>query len=114
VAALVEGVRLVRALGGTAAFSAVRAEETEPGGDTRSRAEIEAFIRRAADTIYHPAGTCRMGPDERAVVDASLRVHGVENLRVADASVMPNVVNGNTHAACVMIGERAADLLTQD
>jgi choline dehydrogenase len=55
-----------------------------------------------------------MGPDERAVVDASLRVHGVENLRVADASVMPNVVNGNTHAACVMIGERAADLLTQD
>jgi choline dehydrogenase len=79
----------------------------------KTDAEIEALVRAAADTIFHAAGTCRMGPasDPMAVVDARLRVRGVEGLRVADASIMPEVVNATTHAACVMIGEKAADLL---
>ena len=68
-------------------------------------------MQRAADTIYHPAGTCRMGTDTRSVVDARLRVRGVEGLRIADASIMPDVVNATTHAACVMIGSRAADFV---
>lgn len=109
--ALLDGVRALRALAGTRAFANVRKDELEPGADVVSRPALETFIRRTADTIYHPAGTCRMGRDQDAVVDARLRVRGVDGLRVADASIMPNVVNGNTHAACVMIGERAADLV---
>lgn len=112
VEALAQGVALVRTFGATRAFAAVRGEETEPGATIRSRANIEAFVRRAVDTIYHPAGTCRMGRDAEAVVDATLKVRGVEGLRVADASIMPRVVNATTHAACVMIGEKVSDLLT--
>lgn len=74
-------------------------------------AELEAMIRAHADTIYHPAGTCRMGPDDRSVVDVALRVRGVEGLRVADASIMPTLVSGNTEAPSAMIGEKAADLV---
>jgi choline dehydrogenase len=109
--ALLSGVRLTRRLGETPAFEKIRLEELVPGPQARSDADVASFIREAADTIYHPAGTCRMGTDRAAVVDASLRVHGVAALRVADASIMPDVVNANTHAACVMIGERAADLI---
>lgn len=114
VAALVDGVQLVREFGATKAFRAVSHEEVEPGAATTSRAELEAFIRRAVDTIYHPAGTCRMGRGADAVVDGSLRVRGVEGLRVADASIMPHVVNATTHAACVMIGEKVSDLIRED
>ena len=76
--------------------------------------DLERFVREKADTIYHLAGTCRMGPDSErdAVVDASLRVHGVERLRVADAAIMPDVVNAPTHAACVAIGEKCAVLIS--
>ena len=109
--ALLAGVRLARRLGGTAAFEKLWVEETVPGRPVHSDAELTSFIREATDTIYHPAGTCRMGTDRAAVVDAALRVHGVTGLRIADASIMPDVVNANTHAACVMIGERAADLI---
>ena len=85
----------------------------EPGTSVKSDADLERFARRAVDTIYHPAGTCRMGPaaDAAAVVDAELRVRGVEGLRIADASIMPDVVNAPTNAACVMIGEKCADLI---
>jgi choline dehydrogenase len=82
-----------------------------PGPAARSRAEIAAFLRDTADTIYHPAGTCRMGAGDDAVVDAALRVRGIDGLRVADASIMPRLVNAATHAACVMIGEKAADFV---
>jgi choline dehydrogenase len=111
VAALVAGVRLARELARAEAFTDWRGEEVEPGSSVKGDAEIVEFLRRAADTMFHPAGTCRMGSGPDAVVDSSLRVRGVEGLRVADASVMPVAVNCPTHAACVMIGEKLADLL---
>jgi choline dehydrogenase len=111
VAALVEGVRLSRALGHAAAYGPLRGDEIEPGADVDDRAAIIQFARRASDTIYHPAGTCRMGTGADAVVDAQLRVRGVEGLRVADASIMPDVVNTATNATAVMIGERAAEFI---
>jgi len=91
----------------------LRSEEIDPGASATSDDDLRAFVRRTADTIYHPAGTCRMGPkgDTSAVVDSELRVLGVDGLRVADASIMPEVMSAPTHAACVMIGEKAADLL---
>jgi choline dehydrogenase len=85
--------------------------ELQPSAPTLTQASVEADIRATAATHYHPGGTCRMGGDERSVVDPSLRVRGVERLRVADASIMPVMVNGNTYATSMMIGERAAELI---
>ena len=113
VATLLEGLKLARTLGRSAAYESLRAEEIEPGPAAVSEADLTAFIRRAVDTIYHPAGTCRMGTGNGAVVDARLRVRGIDGLRIADASVMPIVVSATTHAACVMIGAKAADLVLQ-
>jgi len=114
VTALLAGVQLTRRFGNSRAYDSVRAHEVEPGATVTSPRELEAFIRQRADTIYHLAGTCRMGPesDSQAVVDSHLRVRGVDTLRVADASIMPDVVNAPTHAACVMIGEKCADLIS--
>src|SRR5688500_10711915 len=111
--ALIRGVHLARWFGEADAYAALRADEILPGAAMKSDADLAAFVRREADTIFHGAGTCRMGPqnDAAAVVDSSLRVRGVEGLRVADASIMPEVVNATTNAACVMIGEKAAELL---
>jgi choline dehydrogenase len=111
--ALVRGVHLARWFGESEAYAPLRADEILPGAAMKSDADLATFVRRDADTIYHGAGTCKMGPanDPAAVVDASLRVRGVEGLRVADASIMPEVVNATTNAACVMIGEKAADLI---
>lgn len=86
-----------------------RGEEIFPGADCRSDAELEAFLRRKVEGIYHPVGTCRMGADDLAVVDSRLRVHGLEALHVIDASVMPTLIGGNTTAPTVMIAEKAAD-----
>jgi choline dehydrogenase len=112
--ALVGGARLTRALGSSAAYDGLRADEIEPGVAITSVRDLERFVREKADSIYHAAGTCRMGPasDRTSVVDEQLRVHGVEGLRVADASIMPEIVTAPTHAACVMIGEKCADLLS--
>lgn len=77
----------------------------------KSDEDIRAAIRESADTVYHPVGTCKMGQDDLAVVDQELRVRGVHGLRIADASIMPTQIGGNTHAASVMIGEKAAELL---
>lgn len=114
VAALRDGVRLTRELGSSRMYDSVRSEEVEPGVDVTSRRDLDAFIRANVDTIYHLAGTCRMGlgADAASVVDANLRVCGVDALRVADASIMPVVVNAPTHAACVVIGEKCAELIS--
>jgi choline dehydrogenase len=111
--ALVRGVHLARWFGEADAYAPLRADEILPGPAAKSDADIAAFVRRDSDTIYHGAGTCKMGPasDAMAVVDPTLRVRGVTGLRVADASIMPEVVNAPTNAACVMIGEKAAQLL---
>jgi len=111
VEALVEGVRLSRALCHTPAYNQLRGEEVEPGAASAAPDALRQFVRRASDTIYHPAGTCRMGSGSDAVVDPQLRVRGFEGLRVADASIMPDVVNTATNAASVMIGERAAEFI---
>jgi choline dehydrogenase len=113
VAALVRGVHLARWFGEADAYTPLRAGEILPGAAMKSDTELAAFVRRDSDTIYHGAGTCRMGPvkDEGAVVDSALHVRGVDGLRVADASIMPEVVNATTNAACVMIGEKAAELI---
>jgi choline dehydrogenase-like flavoprotein len=113
-AALLYAVRLARRFGNSQAYDELKSDETEPGKSVTSDGDLERFVRQKADTIYHLAGTCRMAPDSDpdAVVDASLRVRGVERLRVADASIMPEIVNAPTHAACVAIGEKCATLIS--
>ena len=110
---LIEGVKLSREIFAAAPFDAYRGEEIHPGSDVQSDADITGFIRRKAETVYHPVGTCRMGAatDADAVVDSELRVRGVDGLRVVDASVMPCLPGGNTNAPTVMIAERAADFI---
>jgi glycosyltransferase involved in cell wall biosynthesis len=93
------------------AFAKCRAIEVAPGPQVQDEASLEAYIRASASTVHHPTSTCRMGRGEDSVVDAQLRVHGIEGLRVIDASVFPNIIGGNTNAPVVMVAEKAADLL---
>jgi choline dehydrogenase len=106
--ALVEGAQLAQSLAATRAYEGLRGAPIDPDERAKSADDLRAFIRRSADTIFHPVGTCRMGNAGEAVVDSELRVRGVEGLRVADASVMPTVVNCQTLAACLVIAEKAA------
>jgi choline dehydrogenase-like flavoprotein len=107
---MVRGVRIAETILSQPVFRKLGAQA--PGAMALTTdAEIVASIRRRADTIYHPVGTCRMGSDDEAVVDPELRVRGVTGLRIADASIMPTLVSGNTQAPSAMIGERAADLI---
>ena len=108
---MVECVRIARDIFRQPAFDTWRAEEIFPGQDAVTDDDIRDFVRRKAETIYHPVGTCAMGAGEDAVVDNELRVHGLKGLRVVDASIMPTLVSGNTNAPTVMIAERAADLI---
>ena len=108
---LVLGFKAMRRILGQPALATHGARELAASADAQSDAEIEAFIRNRADTIYHPVGTCRMGPGPLDVVDAELRVHGLEGLRVVDASIMPNIVSGNTNAPTIMIAEKAAEMI---
>lgn len=107
----VDGVALVRELAHSQAFKEFYKVEIAPGEDAKSEDAVRAFIRENVSTLWHPVGTCKMGHDAMAVVDAHLNVHGLEGVRVADASVMPRIVAGNTNAACYMIGEKAADMI---
>ena len=108
---LLRGIRLSRQIFASAAFAKYRATETEPGGAVQSDAALIDSIRAQAYTVHHPVSTCRMGTDPGAVVDSQLRVVGLEGLRVADASVFPSIIGGNTNAAVVMVAEKAADLI---
>ena len=105
------GLELSRQIIAAAPFARYRASEVQPGPAVQGTEGLAAHVRRTASTVHHPVGSCRMGGDPDAVVDAELRVHGVEGLRVADASVFPRVVGGNTNAAVVMVAEKAADLM---
>jgi choline dehydrogenase len=111
--ALREGTKMTRDLADQAGLKALRGQEEFPGPDVKTDAEIDAWIRRSAETIYHPVGTCRMGRagDPLAVVDGELRVQALSGLRVIDASVMPTLVGGNTNAPTIMIAEKAADMI---
>jgi choline dehydrogenase len=110
---LLEGVQLSRDIARAAPFASVRGPEVFPGEEATTRDAVVEVIRRKAETIYHPVGTCRMGDDGGSVVDRELLVRGVRNLRVVDASVMPRLVGGNTNAPTIMIAEKAADLLRE-
>jgi choline dehydrogenase len=110
----VRAVRIARAIMTAPAMAPLQVAEIAPGPRGNSDDEILDWVRRAAETTYHPVGTCKMGSDPMAVVDARLRVHGIEGLRIADASIMPTLTSGNTNAPSIMIGEKAADMVLQD
>ena len=114
VARLVRGFKVMRQLLQQPALARHGGVEAKASAGAQSDAQIEQFVRNHADTIYHPVGTCRMGSDAMAVVDARLRVHGVQGLRVVDASVMPSVVGGNTNAPVIMMAEKATDMILED
>ncbi len=110
---MLECVKLSRKIFAQDAFAPFRGEELLPGVDVQDAADIDAYVRRKAESIYHPVGTCKMGSDDdaMAVLDPQLRVRGIKGLRVVDASVMPCLIGGNTNAPTIMIAERAADLI---
>lgn len=111
---MVAGLRTCRRIFEQSAFDDYRGEELAPGPNVESDADLLAYVREAADSAYHTSGTCKMGDDSMAVVDDRLRVHGIRALRVVDTSIMPRLVSGNTHAATVMIAEKASDMIQED
>ncbi|MBV8739100.1 MAG: choline dehydrogenase, partial [Alphaproteobacteria bacterium] len=110
---IVAGLKLLRRIAERPQMQRFIAAEFQPGPTIESDDELLAYARQRGGTVYHPTSTCKMGVDAMAVVDPELRVHGLVGLRVADASIMPTVVSGNTNAATIMIGERAADMVRQ-
>jgi choline dehydrogenase len=106
---MLDGVKLIRKLAETPTLSRWIKSERDPGLGCASDDQIVDFVRNKGFTVYHPVGTCKMGSDPAAVVDQKLRVHGMQNLRVIDASIMPAVTSGNTNAPVIMIAEKAAD-----
>ncbi len=112
---MLEGLKLIRRLAATPALSAVIDSEVYPGEEVVSDQDLNAFIAQNAWTVFHQCGTCRMGEDpQTAVVDSRLRVHGIANLRVADASIFPTIPTGNTNAPAMMVGERASEFILSD
>lgn len=111
---LLAGVKLGRQIASASAFDDYRGKEFLPGSDVTTDEDLIEYIRNFATTIYHPIGTCKMGHDPMAVVNERLQVHGIQGLRVADASIMPFIVNANTNAPCIMIGEKAAAMILKD
>ncbi|HEY9596681.1 MAG TPA: GMC oxidoreductase, partial [Cyanophyceae cyanobacterium] len=111
---LTKGVKLARKIAQMSALEPFRGEELLPGSQVQQDEDIHKFIRNTAETLYHPVGTCKMGNDAMSVVNSRLQVHGVQGLRVVDASIMPSIVGGNTNAPTIMIAEKAADLIKKD
>jgi choline dehydrogenase len=112
--AVVTGIRLARTIAEQSALRPYVAEEIAPGPATTSDSDMEAFVRQTGVSNHHPSSTCAMGTGTNSVVDPRLRVHGIDGLRVADASIMPSVVAGNTNAPSIMIGEKAAAMILED
>lgn len=108
---LIEGLKLARRILADSQFDAIRGEEMLPGKAVQTDEQLLAYVREYAATVFHPVGTCKMGLDPMSVVGPDLKVHGVQGLRVVDASIMPSLISGNTNAPCIMIGEKAADLI---
>jgi len=111
---MIEGLKMLRHITKSPAFDRYVTREYEPGPECLTDEALLQYAREKGNTIFHPTSTCRMGNDPRAVVDARLRVHGVEGIRVADCSVMPSVVSGNTNAPAIMIGEKCAAMILED
>lgn len=114
VEAMLAGMHWLRAIFSQEPIRSLVRAEIAPGPSVTTDEQLIDFLRAKGNTVYHPVGTCKMGSDPMAVVDARLRVHGIERLRVADASVMPTITSGNTNAPAIMIGEKAADMVRQD
>ena len=111
--AIVEGLKIGRRILATSHMRYFVTEEYQPGPSVASDEQLMEHARNSGSTVFHPTSTCKMGIDPMAVVDPELRVHGMQGLRVVDASIMPTVVSGNTNAATIMIGEKAADMVRQ-
>jgi choline dehydrogenase len=108
---MLEGIRIARAIGSTNAFTKYRKRELLPGSQADNDKALREHVAKFGVTLYHPVGTCKMGHDDASVVDSELRVHGVDGLRVVDASVMPVIPGGNTNAPTIMIAEKAAEMI---
>ena len=111
---MIAGVKIARDIAAQPPLSTSITEEHAPGTHVQSDEDLLTWIRDTSTTIYHPTGTCRMGQDDGAIVDERLRVKGVSNLRVADCSIMPTLVSGNTNAPAIMIGEKLSDMIRED
>ncbi len=109
-----DAIRLTRRIVAQPALQRYRPEELKPGPDYQSEEELVEAAGQIGTTIFHPVGTCRMGTDEGAVVDPRLRMRGLDGLRIADASVMPTIVSGNTNSPTLMIAEKAASMILED
>ena len=108
---LLESMKITRRIMNAGPLQGVMADEMAPGVDIKNDGEMLDWVKKNAETTYHPVGTCKMGNDPMAVVDNQLRVHGIERLRVADASIMPTLTSGNTNAPSIMIGEKASRMV---
>jgi len=108
---LLAAIRKGRELMATSPLKEITGEEIAPGAQMQTDDELLDWVRHNAETTYHPVGTCKMGNDPMAVVDPELRVHGIDGLRIADASIMPTLTSGNTNAPCIMIGEKCAQMV---
>lgn len=111
---LLRGMHMMRRISSQPSFASILKREHVPGPEAESEEDLMAFARRAGTTIFHPCGTCKMGADSNAVVDQRLRLHGLDGLRVVDASIMPTLTSGNTNAPTIMIAEKAADMIRED
>jgi choline dehydrogenase len=110
----VRAIQIARSIMYAPAMAPLRLTEVAPGTARQTDDEIIEWVKQVGETTYHPVGTCKMGSDPMAVVDAELRVHGIAGLRVADASIMPSLTSGNTNVPSIMIGEKAADMVLRD
>jgi choline dehydrogenase len=108
---MLTGLRVARQIGSATALAGLRDKELFPGPDAQTAGDLQAYLRRSVSTYYHPVGTCKIGDDSRSVVDSQLKVRAIAGLRIADASVIPSIVSGNTNATVLAIAERAADAL---